>query len=214
MQKLTASVNALAVKVAQAKGVQERINSQCELIKTKIDSCVIEIANKRDAHLLLLAFISQRREAAIESIESTGTHALCAIYDEDLAIHFLRNEEKKNSAAFKMEVGIESNFMGQRIITGVKDCVGGGLIETSSFSLRIAALEWLGYNGPFIIDEAWGKMSADLKIENVAKFLSQYVQSSGRQVIFATHMADIFSDYADHIIRVEKHNGLSKSAYD
>ena len=161
--------------------------------------------------MLLLAFISQRRETAIKSIEDMGTFALRAIYNDDRKLVFLKNEEKKNSAAFKMEVGIESSIGKERLVTGLKDERGGGVMETTSFALRIAALEWLGYHGPLILDEAYKSMSSDIKIENVAKFLEKYVKTSGRQVIFATHMASIFEPVANNVVYINQYHGISKA---
>lgn len=206
---LAERINFLSVNLAQKKGVRERIQQQCDELKTKIDSDTKEAKTKKDGHLLLLAFISQRREVAISSIEETGTYALKAVCGDDYSIHFLRNEEKKNSAAFKMEIGIESNFNNKKVITGLKDERGGGIVETTSFSLRFAALEWLGYDGPMLLDEAFKSVSADEKIMNVAELLKLYVDSSERQIIFATHKADVFESYADHVIRVDKTNGVS-----
>jgi len=210
LQTLNAKINALSVNIAQKKGIRERIEQQCSSLKLKIDTENDDARTKKDAHLLLLAFISQRRETAIESIENTATYALKAVCGDDYQVHFLRNEDKKNSAAFKMEIGIESNFDDSKVITGLKDERGGGVVETCSFGLRIAALEWLGYDGPLILDEAYKSVSSDDKIVNVAKLLKMYVESSKRQIIFATHKADVFEEYADHVIYVTKENGNSK----
>ena len=207
--KLSDRINTLSISVAQKKGIRERIEQQCADLKTKIDEDMESAKNKKEGQLLLLAFISQRREAAIKSIEDTGTYALRAVCGEDYKLHFLRNEEKKNSAAFKMEIGVESCFGTSKLITGLKDERGGGVVETASFGLRIAALEWLGYDGPLILDEAYKSVSADEKIINVAVLLQKYVKSSGRQIIFATHKGDVFSEYADHVVVVAKENGVS-----
>jgi hypothetical protein len=210
-QKLSAKINKLSIQLATAKGVKERIDEQCENIKTKIDNNTKDIKIKKDAHLLLLGFISQRRDAAIKSIENIGTYALRAIYNDDRKLVFLKNEEKKNSAAFKMEVGIESMLNNEKMVTGLKDERGGGVLETASFALRIAALEWLDYKGPLMLDEAYKSVSSDSKIENVAQFLRKYVDNSKRQVFFATHKADVFGEYADHLIHVTQENGISKA---
>ncbi len=210
-QKLSANINKLSIKLATAKGIKERIDEQCNELKSKIDTNVDDIKTKKDAHLLLLSFISQRRDAAIKSIENIGTHALRAIYNDDRKLVFLKNEEKKSSAAFKMEVGIESTLNDEKLITGLKDERGGGVLETASFALRIAALEWLDYRGPLLLDEAYKSVSSDSKIDNVAQFLSKYVEKSERQVIFATHKADVFASYADNLIHVEQENGISKT---
>jgi len=210
LQILNVRINSLTVNLAQKKGIRERINQQCSSLKLKIDNDNDDSKTKKEAHLLLLAFISQRRETAIQSIENTATYALKAVCGDDYQVHFLRNEDKKNSAAFKMEIGIESNFDDSKVITGLKDERGGGVVETCSFGLRIAALEWLGYDGPLILDEAYKSVSSDDKIVNVAKLLKMYVESSKRQIIFATHKADVFEDYADHVIHVHKDNGNSR----
>lgn len=209
-QKLTARLNSLNIKLATAKGAKDRLDTQCENLKNKLDFNLKQSKIKKDSHLFLLAFIAQRREEAIVSIENSGTYALRAIYNDDRKLVFLRNEEKKSTAAFKMEIGIESDLEGSKIITGLKDERGGGVCETSSFALRIAALEWLGYTGPLILDEAYKSISSDEKLDNVAQFLQQYVKVSGRQVIFATHKADVFGDYADNSIYVSQKNGISQ----
>lgn len=209
LQALSASINNISVAIAQKKGVRERIEQQCSNLKTKIDEESELNKTKKDAYLLILAFISQRRESAIQSIESTATYALKAVCGDDYRVHFLRNEDKKNAAAFKMEIGIESNFNDSKLITGLKDERGGGVAEPCSFGLRIAALEWLGYDGPIILDEAYKSVSND-KIVNVAKLLKTYVKSTNRQIIYTTHKGDVFEEYADHVIQVHKENGISK----
>ena len=201
--------NSLSIRLAQKKGIKERIEKQLDELGDKITNQSNEAKIKKEAQTLLLAFISQRRESAIQSIENTATYALRAICGDDYKVHFLRNEEKKSNAAFKMEIGIESNFNDEKIITGLKDERGGGVTESTSWGLRLAALEWLGYDGPALLDEAFKSVSSDEKIENVAKLLQQYVKSSGRQIIFATHRADVFEEYADNTISVTKKNGIS-----
>lgn len=199
----------LSLKVAQLKGVKQRIEKQCVTLKEKIDVDIEESQNKKEGHLLLLAFISQRREVGIQSIEKTATYALRAICGDDYRVHFLRNEEKKNSAAFKMEIGIESDFSGKKLITGLKDERGGGVTEATSWGLRLAALEWLNYDGPALLDESFKSVSSDEKSASVGKLLQQYSHKKNRQIIFATHKADIFEEFADHIVNVKKVDGIS-----
>jgi hypothetical protein len=208
-QQLNNNLSELKISVAAAKGVKKRIAEQVVELGEKITKNTNDVKIKKEAHLLMLAFIAHRREAAITTIEETGTYPLRAIYNDDRKLVFITNEEKKSTAAFKMEVGIESNLNGERIITGILDERGGGLAETASFSLREAALEWSGYEGPMILDEAWKSLSDDQKIEQMAELLSEYVKASGRQVIFSTHKLDVFGKYADNIIHVRQENGVS-----
>lgn len=212
LQNLTNKLSELKIKLATQKGIAKRIQDQVKELELKISFGDKDLKERKEAHILLLGFISKRRDSAIQSIQDIGTHALRAVYGDDYKLHFLKNEERKNTAAFKMEIGIESTFNKEKIITGLKDERGGGVVETASFALRIAALQWLGYKGPLILDEAYKSMSSDEKIIKVAEFLKTYVQHSGRQVIFATHKADIFEQYADHIVYINKYNGISKAS--
>jgi hypothetical protein len=207
---LNDKIKSILLELAQKSGIRQRIEQQCIDIKKKIESDIEESKNKKDGHLLLLSFISQRRESGIASIEKTATYALRSICGDDYQVHFLRNEEKKSSAAFKMEIGVESNYKDQKVITGLKDERGGGVTEATSFGLRLAALEWLNYDGPALLDEAFKSVSSDEKIYNVGKLLQSYTSNKNRQIIFATHKADVFEEFADNIIRVTKENGISK----
>lgn len=214
LQKLNASVNSIALQIAQKKGVKDRIEDECIEIKNKIDFDITDSKNKREAYLLTLAFISIRRESSIATFEKIGTYGLKALYGDDYKIHFLRNEEKKNAAAFKMEIGVESKFGDDILITGLSDERGGGISESTSVNFRIGALEILSYDGPLLLDETYKSISADQKIENAGKFISGYAKSSGRQIIFVTHKADTFSKYADHVISITKTDGISSVDYD
>ena len=212
LEQLKNKINQISLQLARDKGVKERIESQLDDLRNTLKLNTQIIKNKKDAHLLILGFIAQRREAAIESFESTGTYALRAVYGDDRSLVFLKNEEKKNSAAFKMEIGIESSLGKTRVVTGLKDERGGGCSEVSAFSLRFRSLEALGYKGPLLLDEAFKSMSSDDKIVNVAQLLKKYVEFSNRQIIFATHKADVFKDYADHIIHITQRNGVSHAS--
>jgi hypothetical protein len=201
-------VQSLTFDLATKSGVRQRVEKQCADLKCKIDENSENFKNKKEAYLLLLSFISHRREAGIASIEKTATYGLRSICGEDYKVHFLRNEEKKNSAAFKMEIGIESDFQGKKVITGLKDERGGGVSEGTSFSLRFAALDWVKYDGPALLDEAFKSVSSDGKIYNVGRLLK--LLSKKRQIIFCTHKADVFEDFSDNTIKVTKVNGVSK----
>lgn len=213
LSQLDAKIDKLLLDVAEKKGVLSRIEFQCDEVEKKISESVDESSGKKEAYYLTLAFISSRRDDAIESIEKTGTYTLRSIYSDDYKLHFMKNDDKKNAAAFKMEIGIESNFNDKTIITGLNGERGGGVVEAAAAGLRVAALEWLGYKGPLMLDETFKSISADEKIDRVAQWMRHYIDTSGRQVIFATHKADVFSEYSDHIVYVNKSNGISNVNY-
>lgn len=214
LQKLTARLSAASVLFAQKQVIAERVEKEYKELNDKIDADTTDARNRRDAHLLTLAYVSARRESAISSFEKIGTYGLRAIYGDDYKVHFLRNEEKKNAAAFKMEIGVESKYNSETLITGLGGERGGGVIESASVSFRFGAWDILGYNGPGMLDETWKSLSSDEKIENSAKFMSAYTKSSNRQILFSSHKADTFSKYADHIVYVSKENGVSEVNYE
>lgn len=195
--------------MAKQRGIKERIQADHDALKEQIKSNEEQALLYKEAHLSLLSFISYRRDASIKSIENIGTNALKAVCDEDYKIHFIRHEEKKNSSAFKMDICVETKINGQSLITGTKEHRGGGITETCSFGLRIGALEWLNYEGPLLLDEAYSTVSNDFKLENVAQLIKKYIESSGRQIIFSTHDVPVFEPYADQIIKVKLINGVS-----
>jgi chromosome segregation ATPase len=210
--QLSNKLNLVNLELAKLKGIKENIDGQVKSLSDKLTTYTEEIKIQKEAHLLMLAFISDRQEAGIKTIENTTTFALRSIYGDDRKLVFLKNEEKKTKAAFKMEIGIESQLNDGRVITGVKDERGGGVAEITATSIRLAVLDWLEYTGPVLFDETFRTISMDVKIHYVAKFLSQYVKAKQRQIIYSTHQADVFSDFADNIIYVTQENGISKTS--
>ena len=163
------------------------------------------------AQLFLLSEIVDRRKSVIESIQEIGTHALRMIYSEDYQLIFNTFEEKRKEGLpnFKMEINIASNQEGEQIQTGIDDQRGGGLVEIIAFSLRIAALNWLNYEGPLILDESYKSMSKDEKIHDVARFMRELSEITGRQIIFATHAAEVFAPISDQIIKILSVDGVA-----
>jgi len=196
----------------QKKGARD------QLLKVKKDE-EIRLANYEEkkrlynlAQLFLLSEIIDRRQKAIESIEEIGTYALRTIYGAGYKLKFDTFEEKRKDGApnFKMELNITSPLGDGEVTTGLDDERGGGLIEIVAFSLRIAALNWLNYEGPIVLDEAYKSMSADGKLETVADFLRELSNATSRQIIFATHRAEIFSLVADNVVKIESNNGTAE----
>ena len=168
-----------------------------------------------DASLFLLTEIAERRHEVIDAIEKVSSIALQTIYEEDYELKFDTYEEKRKEGAniFKMDINIKSKIEGKELITGIDEQRGGGLVEITAFMLRIAALDWLHYSGPLILDEAYKSMSEDDKILAVARFLKEVSNTTNRQIIFVTHKANIFKDIADKIVLIEKNDGVSSRKY-
>lgn len=195
------------------KGVKEQLEKQ---IKEEEDSLVNlqdEQKLNSQASLFMLSEIVERRQNQLQAIQSIATSALQQIYGEEYSLKFDTFEEQRKDGVnnFRIEIKIVSPHNGENMETGLLDERGGGLIEVVSFALRIAALKWLKYNGPILLDEAWKSMSNDYKIDQVVQFLREVTDSTGRQVILVTHMFEKFGPEADNIVHVTKSDGIAQA---
>ena len=193
------------------KGVKEQIEKQIEQEKTELDKYKEEQKLNQLAALFMFSEIFERRQANLSAIENIATSALRQIYGDEYSLKFETFEENRKDGAntFKIEIKIISPHEGQDMETGLLGERGGGLIEVVSFALRIAALKWLGYNGPILLDEAWKSMSTDYKISEVANFLEEVSSSTDRQVILVTHMYDKFGPVSKNVVQVSKKDGVA-----
>jgi hypothetical protein len=211
---LERSLNDWRAKLAERKGARDQLVKNRQAEEQRLAELREEHRLADQASLFLAAEIVERRQKAIEAIESIGTSALRMIYGPDYALIFDTFDEKREKgekSGFKMEIQIQSDLKNQPLRTGLMGERGGGVIEVTAFGLRIAALDWMGYDGPLILDEAWKSMSADAKIEAVADFLKFYADNKKRQIIFATHRADVFGKHANNIVRINKDNGIASA---
>jgi len=184
------------------KSKKEETDLLIEAQKTKQQS--------EKAHLFLLAEITNRRKQAVSAIENIGSAALKMMYGDGYSIQFYDFEDvrKAGSNSFKMEVQMLSPYgkKNKPLVTKLFGSRGGGGIEVSATSLQFGALDWLQYEGPMLLDETFKSMSKDAKIYQVAKWLHAIQDVTGRQVIFATHMGDIFGKNASKILYVQNDN--------
>jgi len=170
----------------------------------------VESQSNQKAQVFLQSMIVEMRETAIRNIEEMGTSALRMVYGDDFRLIFDTAEEKRREGAsnFSMRIMVEMMSKGKLRRTGLIGHVGGGLVETVAYTLRIANLNWMEYTGPLLMDEAFKSMSNDRKIGAIARLLRRITDVTGRQLIFATHNAPVFGEYADNICRVSVNDGV------
>jgi DNA repair exonuclease SbcCD ATPase subunit len=168
---------------------------KAELI-TEIDDSDQKVNDLEEAIGFLTSAAKQARDDTMQSIESLATTAVNAVYDEPIEIRLQYQEKTRSDSSDKMTIQVVKPLDNGEMITGLMGEVGGGLIETVSFALRIAAIKWMGYTGPIILDEAYKSLSNDEKIEKIAIFLEELNKTVGNQIIFATHKQDVFGSIA------------------
>lgn len=159
------------------------------------------------AEVFLRAEIKERRRKTMDAIADLGTTALQQVYGDGYSLRFAEAGDADNAANLRLEIEIVSLLDGEELATGLLGERGGGVVEVVAFALRIAALGWRRYEGPLILDEAYKSMSADDKIGRVADFLSRLAEETGRQVLFATHKADVFGRVAKSVVLVSQAKG-------
>jgi DNA repair exonuclease SbcCD ATPase subunit len=211
LESFSAEINDHKEKLIKLKGIKEQIENQIETEQKDLDDLVENQKLNSLASLFLLSETFERRQAQLLAIENIATSALRQVYGDEYSLKFDTFEEKRKDGGnnFKIEIKIISPHEGEDMETGLLGERGGGLIETVSFALRIAALKWLNYNGPILLDEAWKSMSTDNKIDEVASFLKDVSVQSDRQVILITHMLDKFGKIADNIVKINKVDGVA-----
>lgn len=167
------------------------------------------------AGLFLMNELTERRKSAIETIEKIATSALQMIVGPDHRFFFETFEEKRMQGQknFKMAMRMGSPFLNDdgtpdELVTGLMGELGGGLQEIMAFAFLFAVLEWIGYTGPIILDEAFHFMSNDGKLDLVGIFVREYSDKTGRQIIFITHKGE-FEQIADKVFRVNLVKGNS-----
>lgn len=203
----------LREELHEKRGVRNQLlKSKKEEAIVLVDSQTIKQKSEK-ANLFLLSEITNRRKQAIGAIENIGSSALKMIYGDGYGINFYDFEDVRKAGAnnFKMEIQMSSPYgkNGKSLVTKLFGSRGGGGIEVSSTSLRIGALDWHQYDGPVLFDETFKSMSKDIKIHMVAKWMRTIHELTGRQIIFATHMGDIFGKISNKIFYVINEFGRS-----
>ena len=192
------------------KGKFDTLNQRSEQLKEDLKNIEKIQKDLNSAVEFLNKTAKEARDKTIKSIESLATMAVRAVYDQPMEIRLQYKEKSKSSTSDKMTLQLVRLVDGEEVITGILDEVGGGLIETVSFALRIACLKWLGYGGPIILDEAYKSLSKDEKIENIAMFLAELNKAGGNQIIFSTHAPEVFEPIASKSFLVTINNGVSE----
>jgi hypothetical protein len=212
LTNFTKEIKDQKLTLIKLKGVKEQLEKQIKEEQDSLATLQEEQKLNSQANLFMLSEIVDRRQSQLQAIQSIATSALQQIYGDEYSLKFETFEEQRKDGVnnFKIEIKIISPHNGENIETGLLNERGGGLIEVVSFALRIAALKWLKYNGPILLDEAWKSMSNDYKIDRVVEFLREVTDSTERQVILVTHMFDKFGPEADNIVHITKENGIAK----
>ena len=163
----------------------------------------------------LFSKVSEFARAQLKArIEETVTAALQAVFERDDIAFEIEMRTINNQPAASWSV-ISYYGAGEDIATvsgSPEDARGGGVSDVVSLALRLALLELARPKpqGPVLLDEV-GKHVSRNYVPNVAAFLKQYAQKTGRQIILITHDPNL-AEVADVSYQVSQENGVSKAA--
>jgi len=206
------SLSEMRSKYQQAVGQKEMLERQ----KAEKQEALTQA--KRDIEIwkqvqVLFSKVSEFARAQLKArIEETVTAALQAVFErDDIAFEIeMRTVNNQPAAAWNVVSYYGTGDDISTVSGSPEDARGGGVSDIVSLALRLALLELARPKpaGPVLLDEVGKHVSKEFA-PNVAQFLKQYAQKTGRQIILITHQGDL-AEVADVSYRVSQENGTSE----
>lgn len=162
---------------------------------------------------VLFSKVSEFARAQLKTrIEETVTAALQAVFErDDIAFEIeMRTVNNQPSASWSVVSYYGAGEDVSTVSGSPEDARGGGVSDVVSLALRLSLLELARPKpqGPVLLDEV-GKHVSRNYAPNVAAFLKQYAEKTGRQIILITHDPNL-AEVADVSYRVNQENGVSE----
>lgn len=162
---------------------------------------------------VLFSKVSEFARAQLKiRIEETVTAALQAVFErDDIAFEIeMRTVNNQPSASWSVVSYYGAGEDVSTVSGSPEDARGGGVSDVVSLALRLSLLELARPKpqGPVLLDEV-GKHVSRNYAPNVAAFLKQYAEKTGRQIILITHDPNL-AEVADVSYRVNQENGVSE----
>lgn len=202
------SLSELRSKYNKAVGQKEMLEQQKINTDQALNQAKKDITLWRDVQTLF-GKVSEFARAQLKArIEETVTAALQAVFERD-DIRFeieIRTSDGQPTASWQ----VVSMYGDTSVAGDPESSRGGGVSDVVSLALRLALLELSRprVEGPVLLDEVGKHISAEYA-RNVAQFLKQYAQTTGRQIILVTHVGALAS-VSDVSYRVSQENGISE----
>lgn len=198
----------LRSKYNKAVGQKEMLEKQRDDTDTALQQAKQDVSLWRDVQTLFSKVSEFARAQLKTRIEETVSAALQAVFERD-DIRFeieIRTSDGQPAASWQ----VVSMYGDTSVAGDPESSRGGGVSDVVSLALRLALLELSRprVEGPILLDEVGKHISAQYA-PNVAQFLKQYAQKTGRQILLVTHMGAL-AEAADVSYRVSQENGASE----
>lgn len=187
-------------KLRNLEGQQEALNKQYKDNLTAIK----EAEKKSDVFLkasTLLQLVSEKtRERSIEKIESIITQAIQEVYGDKALKFKIAFENKRGTVSVEFKLW-DANL--KQFLNLVR-CEAGGIKNIIAAILRLVVIDLYHpkIEGPVILDEIGVHISQEHRAR-FGRFLQQYSQLTGRQIILVSHLEKV-NEYADKKIRLKR----------
>lgn len=205
---LESSLTTLRTRYQQDSGALELLKKQQIEKEENLSLARKDVETWQQVQTLFTKVSGFAREQLKTRIEETVTAALQAVFCDD-RIQFnieIRTLNDKPAADWT----VISHYGDVPVSANPEDGRGGGIADVVSLALRLALMELARPKpeGPVILDEP-AKMVSKEYLPNVAVFLKQYLQKTGRQGMIITHF-EALADVADVSFQVSQANGVSE----
>jgi len=194
-------------RLAVAESRLQYLQGQKESLRNQYDDniqTVKEAEEKIDIFVkasTLLQLVSEKtREKSITKIESIITQAIQEIFG-DTALKFkIVFENRKNAVHVEFKLWDDNLKKALNIVRSE----AGGIKNIISAILRLVVIDLYHpkITGPVILDEIGVHISQEHRA-NFGKFLQQYSEMTGRQIILVSHLEKV-KEYASRKIRMER----------
>lgn len=212
LSRIESTISKMEAHFNQASGARDLLLQKRAGARLALERAKQDIATWEQVQMLFTLTSEYAREQLKARIEETVTAALQAVFtDESLEFKIDIRELSGKPAA---EWQVISHYSDVSVAANPEDARGGGITDVVSLALRLAMMELTRPKpqGPVILDEP-GKMISREYLPNVAYFLKQYAERSGRQIILITH-AEPLAEIADVTYRVSQRDGVSEVRQD
>lgn len=190
-----------------ALGQKQLLELQLQDNQNNLGQTRQNLATWEQVQVLFTKVSEYAREQLKTRIEETVTAALTAVFGEGYTFRINMRQLGNQPAA---EWQVVSQYGDEEVAASPEDARGGGITDVVSLALRLAMLEILRPRpeGPVLFDEPAKMVSAEYA-GNLAYFLKQYAEKTGRQVVMVTHNPQL-AEVADKSYLVTQKDGVSE----
>lgn len=187
-------------KIEQYKGIMIQLENSRKGYENKTETIQKELHYTEKAQIIIQKVAQETQEQIQFHISNLVTLALEAVFPDPYKfnISFVIKRGKT-----ECELKLEKN--GELYDPIDED--GGGIVDITSFALRIALWSLSRTSNTMILDEPMKFLSKDL-LPKAGEMLKQLSERLNLQFIIVTHLKEL-EEYADKIFTVEKKKGES-----